>query len=102
MPISIPKHPPLYSLISFLAAFVTPSSKILEFLRVWTIFIMPFISLFEIIKAAIPEPCIFFWTLASITEAASVILNDAKRIASYITGTGDLLNNDPILSYVLF
>ena len=63
---------------------------------------MSFISLFEIIKAAIPEPCIFFWTLASIAEVASVILNDAKRIASYITGTGDLLNNDPILSYVLF
>ena len=62
---------------------------------------MPFISLFEIIKAAIPEPCIFFWTLASITEAASVILNDAKRIASYITGTGDLLNNDPILSCII-
>ena len=50
----------------------------LESSRAWTIFIMSFISSFEIIKVVVPEPCIFFWIPASIAEAAAVIPNRAK------------------------
>ena len=49
----------------------------LESLRAWAIFIMSFISSFEIIKVFVPEPCIFFWIPASIAEAAAVIPNGA-------------------------
>ena len=54
-------------------------------------FFISFISLFEIIKAVIPEPCIFFWIPASITKAAAVIPNWAKIFlakgtATYING----------------
>ena len=30
---------------------------------------MSFISLFEVIKVVVPEPCIFFWIPASIAKA---------------------------------
>ena len=84
MPFNVPMNPPLCSLVSFLTAFLTPSGKILEFSRAYTIFIMLFISLFEIIKVTVPEPCFvfvfwFFLIPASIAEAAAVIPNGAKK-----------------------
>ena len=71
----------------------------LESSRAWTIFIMLFISSFEIIEVVVPEPRIFFWISASIAEAAAVIPNKAKavyakRIATFINGPASLLNND--------
>ena len=57
---------------------MTPFSKILESPRARTIFIMSFISSFEIIKVVVPEPYIFFWIPALIAEAAAVIPNGAK------------------------
>ena len=36
---------------------------------------MLFISLFEIIRAFVPEPCLFFWILAAIADEAAVIPN---------------------------
>ena len=39
---------------------------------------MSFISSFEIIKVAVPEPCIFILIPASIAEAAAIIPNGAK------------------------
>ena len=57
---------------------MTPFSKILESSIVWIIFIISFISPFEIIKVVVPEPCIFFRIPASIAEAASVVPNGAK------------------------
>ena len=61
---------------------------------------MSFISSFEVIKVAVPEPCIFFWTPASIAEATAVIPNVrktlfAKETATFINGPANLLNNDP-------
>ena len=61
---------------------------------------MSLISSFEIITVAVPEPCIFFWILASIAEAAAVIPNGAKIFfaigtATFISWPADLLNNDP-------
>ena len=61
---------------------------------------MSFISLFGIIKAVVPEPCIFFWIPASIAEAADVIPKGAKIFfvngtATFINGPANLLNNDP-------
>ena len=60
---------------------------------------MSFISLFEIIKVVVPEPCIFFWIPASFAEAAAVIPNGtkicfAKGTANFIIGPTSLLNND--------
>ena len=61
---------------------------------------MSFISLLEIIKVVVPEPCIFFWIPASIAEAAAVTPNRAKTffakgVAAFINGPANLLNNDP-------
>ena len=61
---------------------------------------MSFISLFEIIKVVVLEPCIIFWIPASVAEAAAVIPNGAKTffakgIATSINGPAYLLNNDP-------
>ena len=62
-------------------------------------FIMSFLSSFEIIKVVVPEPCIFSIP-ASISEAAAVIHNGAKRnfdkgTATFINGLAILLNNKP-------
>ena len=56
------------------------------------------ISLFEIIKVVLPEPCIFLIP-TSIAEAAVVIPNGAKTlfatgIAAFINGPANLINND--------
>ena len=61
---------------------------------------MSFISLFEIIKVVVPEPCIFFRIPASTAEAAAVVPNGAKTFfakvtATLINGPSNLLNNDP-------
>ena len=61
---------------------------------------MSFISSFEIIKAVVSEPYIFFWIPASIAEAAAVIRNGGKTffvkgIAIFINGPANLLYNDP-------
>ena len=68
--------------------------------RTWTIFIMSFNFSFQIIKVVVPEPCIFFWILASIAEAAAVIPNGTKTFvangtATFVNGPAILLNNDP-------
>ena len=69
---------------------------------------MSFISSFEIIKAVIQEPCIFFWIPPSIAEAAAVIPNGAKMFlakgtATFINGPANLLKSDrknqPIKSF---
>ena len=39
---------------------------------------MSFIYSFEIIKAVVPEPCIFFGIPASIAEAAGIVRNGVK------------------------
>ena len=75
-----------------------PFNEILESSRTWKIFIMSSISLFEIISAVVPEPCIFFWIPASIADAAA-FPNGAKNVFGYetalfINGTGILLNNE--------
>ena len=71
----------------------------MELSRAWTIFIISFISSFEVIKVVVPEPC-FFLIPASISETAAVIPNGAKTffakgIATFIIGPASLLNNDP-------
>ena len=102
------KNTPFCSFVLFLIVLVTPFNKILECSRAWTIFMLSFISLFEIIKVVVrgvedegrPEPCIFFWILAWIAEASAVIPNGAKIFfaegtATFISGPANLLNNDP-------
>ena len=48
---------------------------------------MSFISSFEIIKAVVPEPCIFFWIPASIAEAVGVVPNGVKIFFANETAT---------------
>ena len=53
-----------------------------------------------IIKVVVPDPCIFFWTPASIAGATYVIPNGAriflaKGTATFINGPANLLNKDP-------
>ena len=62
---------------------------------------MLLISSFAIIKVVVPEQCIFFRIPASIAKAAVAIPNGAKtffcykKIATFINGAANLLNNDP-------
>ena len=60
IPNNFHKNPPFYTFDSFLIVLVTPSNKTLESSKAGTIFIPLFISLFDIIKVVVPEPCIFF------------------------------------------
>lgn len=60
IPNKIPKIPPFYFFIFFSIVLVTLFNKISESSRVLTIFIMLFISSFEIISVVILERCIFF------------------------------------------
>ena len=55
-------------------------NKIIVFLIAWTIFILPFISSFKIIKVVAPGPCIFFWIPASISEVTAVIPGEGKIV----------------------
>ena len=41
---------------------------------------MTFNSLFEIIRVAVPEKCIFFWIPRSFAEAVAIIANRAKIV----------------------
>ena len=65
VPNNIDKKPPFYSLLSFLIVLITPFNKTPESSRLLIIFIMSFISSFEIIKVVVfgvdPEPSTFFW-----------------------------------------
>ena len=60
---------------------------------------MSFISYFEIIEVAVPEPCIFFLIPESIAKAAAVIPKGAKIFfakgaTTFINGPVILLSND--------
>ena len=95
VPTSVPRNPPLYSLVSFLTAFVTSFNNISESSRAWTFFIISFTYSFEIIKFVIPEPNIFFWIPESIAKAAAIISYLAKIFFAIINAPANLLNNDP-------
>ena len=98
---NIPKYPPFYSFVEILIVSVIPFNiSIPEYSRAWTIFIRSSISSFAIISVVFPEPCIFFWILASIADAAAVIPNETKitvanETATSINGLAILLNNEP-------
>ena len=62
VPKSIPKNPPLCSLVSFSIVLVAPFNKIPEFSKASIIFIISFMSSCSIINLT-PEPCIFFCIL---------------------------------------
>ena len=55
---------------------------------------MSFISLFEIIRVVVPEPC-FFKFLHQWLKQLLQIPNAAKGTATFINGPASLLNNDP-------
>ena len=60
VPNNILRNHPLCSLVSCWIVSLTPFNNTPEFSRDITIFIISFISSFEIIKVVVPEPSIFF------------------------------------------
>ena len=95
VPHNIPKNPPFCSFVSFSIVLVIPFMKILESLIARTIFIISFISSFEITKVVVPETCVFFAIPASTTEAAAVISNRVKLF--FANGTNTFINGPAIL-----
>ena len=78
VPNNIPKNYRFCYFASFSIALVILFNKIFESSRAWTIFKISFISSLEIVKVVVPEPCIFFWILASVAKTAAVMPNGAK------------------------
>ena len=74
-----------------------PISK-LDILKDLTIFMIRFISLFEIINAVVPDPKIFYWIAESVADAAGVNLNGIKILLAngvcvfFINGKLDIIN----------
>ena len=61
VPTSVPKKPLSYLFVLFSIVSVTPFSKISECPVAWIIFIITFISSFEVIEVIVPEPCFFLF-----------------------------------------
>ena len=59
---------------------MTAFSKILGFSRAWTMFIMSFISAFEMIKVVVPDPNICLCIPASAAVAAAVNPKGIKKL----------------------
>ena len=106
VPNNILRNLPLCSLASCWIVSLTPFNNKPEFSRDLTIFIISFISSFEIIKVVVPaplvtpEPSIFFLILPSIADIAAVNPNGANTflanyIATFINGPANLLNKFP-------
>ena len=72
VPSNILKNPPFCYFISFSIVLVTPFNRTLESSRACTIFIISFISSFEIIKVVFPDPNTFLCIPASAADAAAV------------------------------
>ena len=99
VPKSIPKNPPLWSLVSFSIVLVTPFNKIPEFYIASMIFMISFISSCSMINLT-PEPLIFFCILQAIAGISAVKPNGANTFlangnATFINGPANLLNNLP-------
>ena len=73
---------------------MTLFNKILESPRAWTVFIMSFISSFEIIKVFVAKPSMSFEFLHQSLKKLLLFLI-AKGIATFIKGTANLLNSVP-------
>ena len=65
------KNPPLCSFASFLTVSLTPFINKPDSSSDLTVFIISFISLFEIINVITPDPNIFLWTAASVAVAVN-------------------------------
>ena len=77
---NILQNPPFCSFVSFSIVLVTPFNKTLESSRACTIFIISFISSFEIIKVVFPDPCIFLCIPASAADADAVNPNGINTL----------------------
>ena len=97
VPNNMLKNPPFSSFVSFSIVLATPFINILESSRAWTIFIMSFISSFEIIKVVVPELCIFFWNPASMLKQNLLFL----IVLKYFLPKELLLSLMDLLIYVI-
>ena len=78
VPNSLLKIPPSCCFASFLIVLLTPFINKQDSSRDLTIYIISFISSFQIISVAKPDPNIFLWTAASVADAAAVHPNCIK------------------------
>ena len=74
---------------------MTPFNKIFESCKALTIFIMSFISSFEITKVAVPESYFLFWTPPSIAEEAAVRPNKPSSFMTDFHNGNPVFNNGP-------
>ena len=79
VPNKIFKNPPFCSFVLFLIVLVTLFSKILESSRAGTIFIVSFISSFEIIKVVVPEPFFYFEFVHQLLKQQPLLLMELKH-----------------------
>ena len=76
---------------------MTPFSKILEPSRAWTIFVMSFISSFQIIKVVVPDSNIFLCIPTSAADAAAL---NPKVIKTFLANAliTFFINGNPFFS----
>ena len=98
VPINILRNPPSCSFASSFIVSLTPFNSIPESSRdlkcqKMSIFKMPFISSFQIIKVVVPDPRIFLFIAAFVADAAVVIPSTTKAsITIFNNGSPDFNN----------
>ena len=80
VPNYISKNPPFYSFASFLVVLLTPFINKPDSSRDLTIFIISFISSFEIINVVTPDPDMVLSIVASVAAVATVNPNGIKML----------------------
>ena len=80
VPFSIPRNFPFYSFVSFSLDSLTSFIHKPDSTRDLIIFMILFISSFEIITVVVPDPNIFLWIAASVADAAAVNPNCIKTL----------------------
>ena len=74
----MPRNPPFCTFTSSLIVSLTFSVNKSDLSRDLTIFVVSFISLFEIISVVIPDPNIILWIAGSVADADAVNSNGIK------------------------
>ena len=87
VPNNIPRNLPLCSFASCLIVSVTLFINKPHSSGDLTIFIKSFISSFEIINAAVPDPNNFLWINASVSDATADNPNGIKTLFAYVLST---------------
>ena len=93
----ISRNSPFCSCASFLIVSITPCINYPDSSSDLTIFIISFISSFEIINVLVPDPKCFLWTAAFVADAAGVNPNRIETLLANGLSTCPIKSN-PVLS----